>query len=145
MDWNLQEAISYYQKQGAPRDQSAVVSLLKEVQREQGSIPKYMLAEIAAAYDLKEGYFLAIIRRIPSLRLKDTHCLELCCGPNCSRRAKLADFVERTWGEKPKVFAVKFVPCLRQCGKGPNIRWDGQLYHQADEALLRRLIEGDQP
>jgi hypothetical protein len=29
---------------------------------------------------------------------------------------------------------------MRQCGKGPNIRWDGQLYNGADEALLRRLV-----
>ena len=27
--WNLEEAISYYKKQGAPSDQSALVSLLR--------------------------------------------------------------------------------------------------------------------
>lgn len=26
------------------------------------------------------------------------------------------------------------------CGKGPNMKWDGKLYHRADEALLRSLI-----
>ena len=30
MAWSLEEAISYYRKQGAPRDQSALVALLKE-------------------------------------------------------------------------------------------------------------------
>ena len=34
MNWNLEEAISYYQKQGAPRDQGALISLLKEIQQE---------------------------------------------------------------------------------------------------------------
>ena len=34
MDWNLQEAVAYYRTQGAPGDQTALVSLLSEVQRE---------------------------------------------------------------------------------------------------------------
>ena len=34
--WNLEEAISYNKKQGAPSDQSALVSLLREVQQENG-------------------------------------------------------------------------------------------------------------
>ena len=66
--------------------------------------------------------------------------LELCGGPNCSKRAALAAFVEKTWGAKPKGFSVKYVPCMRLCAKGPNIRWDGKVYHKADEALLRELI-----
>ena len=33
--WNLEEAVSYYKKQGAPSDQSALVSLLREVQQEE--------------------------------------------------------------------------------------------------------------
>ena len=28
MDWNLQEAVTYYRRQGAPGDQLALVSLL---------------------------------------------------------------------------------------------------------------------
>lgn len=141
MDWNLEEAIAYYQKQGAPADQSTLISLLREVQQEQGLSP-WILSTIARSYGIKENLLLAIIRRIPSLRLDDTHCLELCAGPNCSRRGKLADFVEKTWGKNPQAFTVKYVPCMRLCGKGPNIRWDGKLYHQADEALIRKLVEG---
>ena len=139
--WNLEETVAWYKRQGAPADQSALKSLLQEIQREQGgSIPKALLAPVAEELGVKESYLLAIIRRYPSLRLADSHCLELCGGPNCSKRAALADFVEKTWGRTPKGFTVKYVPCMRQCGKGPNIRWDGQLYHGADESLLRRLI-----
>lgn len=142
MSWNLEEALAYYKRQGAPGDQSALVSLLREVQQAHGgSIPRAQLAPIREAYGLKVTYLNAIIKRIPSLRLSDTHCLELCSGPNCSRRAALAAFVEKTYGPKPKGFTVKYVPCMRLCGKGPNIKWDGNLYHQADEVLLRQLIE----
>ena len=139
--WNLKEAVAYYQKQGAPGDQSALVSLLRELQNENGGgIPKGMLPEVAQLLGTKESYLLAVIKRIPSLRIADTHILEICGGPNCSKRAALAAFVEKTYGSQPKGFALRYVPCMRMCGKGPNIRWDGTLYNGADEALIRRLI-----
>lgn len=143
MSWSLEEAAAYYRKQGAPGDQNAVIGLLRETQRENGgSIPRFFLGQIAGVYGVKESFLLAIIKRLPSLRLADTHCLELCAGPNCAKRAALVAFVEKTYGAKPDKFTVKYVPCMRMCGKGPNIKWDGKLYHQADEALLRGLIEG---
>ena len=138
MEWDLEEAILYYRKQGAPGDQSAVLSLLREIQKECGGIPPWALARMAEHYNVKEGLFLALIRRIPSLRLADTHTLEICGGPNCSRRAALAAFAETL---KQPGLTVKTVPCMRQCGKGPNIRFDGTLYNGADEALIRRLLQ----
>ena len=46
MKWDLNEAIAYYRKQGAPADQSAVISLLREVQENtDGSIPAELLPE----------------------------------------------------------------------------------------------------
>lgn len=142
MSWSIEEAIAYYQAQGAPGDQNAVIALLREVQKENGGgIPMEALASVAEAYAVKESFLLAVVRRIPSLRLADAHCLELCAGPNCGKRGELASFVEKTYGSSPKGFTVKYMPCMRMCGKGPNIRWDGKLYHQADAKLLRRLIE----
>ena len=140
--WNLEEAISYYKTQGAPADQSALIALLREVQQESGGrLPQGLLPEIAQGLETKESYLLAVIRRIPGLRLGNVHCLELCGGPNCGKRADLAAFVEKTYGAKPEKFTVKYVPCMRLCGKGPNIKWDGKLYHGADAALIRRLVE----
>lgn len=142
MSWNLEEAIDYYKKQGAPADQSAMISLLREIQAEYGGgIPVGILDTVAQAYQIKQTFLLALIKRIPSLRLANSHLLELCGGPNCSKRAQLAAFVEKTYGKNPKGFTVKYVPCMRMCGKGPNLKWDGKLYHGADEALIRRLVE----
>lgn len=141
MDWNLEEAIGYYRSLGAPSDQNALIGLLKEIQREQGSISYADLSAITRSYGIKEGLLLALIRRIPSLRLAGKHTLELCAGPNCSKKAKLADFVEKNWGKNPEKFTVKYVPCMRMCGKGPNIRWDGQVYNSADEELLKKLLK----
>ena len=141
MAWELKEALDYYKRQGAPSDQTMLVNLLKEIQQECGGLTRQHLAEAAQALGVKESFLLAVVKRFPSLRLRDIHCLELCGGPNCAKRARLASFVRRTWGEHPDGFEVKLTGCMHQCGKGPNIKWDGKLYSGADEALLRRLIQ----
>ena len=139
MDWNPEEAIAYYKKQGAPADQTALVSLLREAQTAHGGrIPRYALAQIAEGLGTKESFLLALIRRIPSLHLADGHTLEVCAGKNCGKSAALAALAEELRSDK---LTVRFVPCMRQCGKGPNIRFDGRLYNGADEALLRRLTD----
>ena len=141
MDWNLEETVAWYRRQGAPGDQNAVIQLLREIQQQCGGISQAQLTQIAESYGVKEGFLLAFIRRIPGLRLSETHVLELCAGPNCPKRAPLAEFVEKTYGNTPKGFTLKYTGCMRMCGKGPNIKWDGKLYHGADEALIRRLVE----
>lgn len=142
MTWDLDEALTYYREQGAPGSQNALINLLREAQQENGGgIPSWILGRTAETYCVKESYLLAIIKRIPSLRVENTHCLELCCGPNCGKRAALANFVEKTYGRNLKKITVKYSGCMRMCGKGPNIKWDGTLYHQADEKLVRRLVE----
>ena len=136
MTWDLNEAMEYYARQGAPSDQNALIALLKEIQQEKGCVSPADLARMVQYYKVKEGLFLALIRRLPGVRLGTTHVLEICGGPNCSKRGKLAAFGETLTG-----VTVKTVPCMRQCGKGPNIRFDGQLYNGADEALIRRLLK----
>ena len=141
MVWNLHEALEYYKRQGAPADQNALIALLTEVQAEHGgSIPKALLVDIAAFYGTKEGVLLALIRRIPRLKLSDVHTLELCAGPNCGKAAALAAEAEALCRGKPNV-TLKFVPCMRHCAKGPNIKFDGRLHHKADEALLEELLK----
>lgn len=137
--WDLTEAITYYKSQGAPQDQSALVSLLQEVQRESGgAIPPSLLKDAAEGLGVRESLLLALIRRIPRLRLAESHLLEICAGPNCGKCRTLAILGEKLQSEK---IQVRFVPCMRMCGKGPNIRYDGTVYHQADEALLKQLTE----
>lgn len=141
MPWNLEEAVNYYKKQGAPGDQNALISLLREIQRENGGITEYMLNEIASAYDIKKGILLALIKRIPSLRLTNYHTLEICAGPNCGKHTALAAFAEKLSKESGGKIEVKFVPCMRMCGKGPNVRWDGVVYHRASEERIREFLD----
>lgn len=141
MEWTLEEAVSHYERQGAPGDQTALVGLLREVQQENnGSIPEFLLDQIAQAYNIKKTFLLAIVKRIPSLRLDDTHILELCAGPNCGKHLSLAAYAEELHSACGKKFVLKFSPCMRMCGKGPNIKWDGKIYHQANPLLLQQLL-----
>lgn len=139
MSWNLEEAIIYYRSQGAPRDQTALINLLMEVQQESGgAIPPAALQIIGEKCGVKSSFLAAVIGRMPRLRMADTHVLEVCAGSVCGKSAGLAAYAESL---RERGITVKFVPCMRQCGKGPNIKWDGKLYHQADEERLRQLAE----
>lgn len=140
MAWNLEEALAYYKKQGAPRDQTALISLLKEISREHGgAIPSGILSLAADYYGVKETFLQAIVKRIPGLRISDTHLLELCAGPNCGKHTALAKAAEALCREHH--VSLKFVPCMRQCGKGPNLKWDGQIHYGATLELLQKLLE----
>lgn len=142
MDWNIAEAIVYYKSLGAPNDQTALTGLLREIQKENGGgIPLHSLDVVAEAMGIKTSLLQAIIKRIPSLRLENTYCLTLCAGPNCGKHTALAACAEKLQKESGGLFELKYVPCMRMCGKGPNIKWGGVVYHQADEALLKKLVE----
>ena len=49
----------------------------------------------------------------------------------------MSHFLDRAGGK----LEVRLVPCMRLCGKGPNIRFAGKLYHGADAALVEKLLD----
>ena len=135
----MKELLDYYRRQGAPGDQTALVNLLKELQQTYGAVPKWAVGEIAEEYNVKESFILAVVKRIPSLRLQDTHLLQLCAGPNCGKHTALAAEAEKLC--KLKEIELKYIGCQRMCGKGPNIKFDGKLYHKATVELLQELLK----
>ena len=135
----MKELLDYYRRQGAPGDQTALVNLLKELQQTHGAVPKWAVGEIAESYKIKESFVLAVVKRIPSLRLQDTHLLQLCAGPNCGKHTALAAEAEKLC--KLKGVELKYIGCQRMCGKGPNIKFDGKLYHKATVELLQELLK----
>lgn len=142
MIWHLDEAIAYFKTQGAPKDQTALANLLREIQQENnGSIPLPCLGTVAESYNVKVSFLQAVIKRIPGLRLGDTHELCLCAGPNCGKHTRLAVCAEKLCAASGGKVTLKFTGCMRMCGKGPNIKFDGTLYHNATEALLQKLTE----
>lgn len=138
--WNLEEAIIYYKNQGAPGDQTALVHLLREIQAEHGgTVPRGVLSFVAEALNIKESFLLAVVKRFPRLHLADVHTLELCAGPNCGKHTALAACAERLTAGRSDV-TLRFTPCMRMCGKGPNLKWDGRVCSSATEELLEQLV-----
>lgn len=140
MAWDMAEAIAYYKKQGAPGDQNALVALLREIRQEQGLTAR-TLGALAPALGVKESYLMAVVRRYPSLRPAEEPVLELCAGPNCGKSTALAALAERLAAKSG--VTVRKVSCMRLCGKGPNLKWKGRLYHRADPALVEKLLKGE--
>lgn len=148
--WSLDEAIEYYEGQEAAHNQEALVALLREVQEENGGVlPEAAVAEIAERLGLKESFIGAIIKRYPSLRTESApHMLEVCGGPNCARNnsAALLKFISSEYDvasggiSRRGKFSYKIGNCMKQCGKGPNIKWDGKIYNGATKELLQKLI-----
>ena len=140
MIWNLAEAMDYYKKQGAPGDQSALIGLLREIQKENGGITREEIGIIAREYAIKDGVLLALVKRIPSLQLRDVQVLELCAGPNCGKHTALAACGEKLAKESGGKVEVKFMPCMRMCAKGPNVRLNGTVHHGVTEKYLKELL-----
>ena len=140
MSWSLIEAMEYYRKQGAPSDQHALIGLLKEIQQEQNGISRGDIEILVRTMSVKEGLLLALIKRIPSLRLKDTLTLEMCAGPNCGKHTALASYAEKLCKDSGRKIELKFVPCMRMCAKGPNVRLNGKVYHGITEDQLKELL-----
>ena len=147
-DEAMRELIQYYREQGAPQDQQMLIALLRDMQEAEGGTLSTGAIEMAAqSYGMKNSLLLAMIRRVPSLRLKSVpHRLEICA--TCRAGAKLRDYIERTYGVKSGAsceaagFSYHVTPCMKNCQNGPSVKWDGTLYSRADEALIRSLIEG---
>ena len=142
---DIRELIEYYREQGAPQDQQMIIALLREAQETDGGLlSANTLGQIADAYEMKETMLIALIRRVPDIRLEDApHRLQIC--GTCRAGAKLRDFVERTYnvksgGMSAAGFAYQVMPCMKNCKNGPSVRWDGMLYSRADEALIAKLI-----
>ena len=59
---SLKQIISFYRSLGAPGDQNALISLLKEVQQEQGgAVTMEAVSLIAEALNTRESLILALI------------------------------------------------------------------------------------
>jgi len=142
-----EEIIEYYRGQGAPQDQQMLIALLREMQEaEDGALSQNVLEEIVQAYGVRRTMLQALIRRVPGLRCEDVpHKLEVC--GTCKASAQLRSFIEKTYGvnsgscKEAMGFSYRVTPCMKNCKNGPSVRWDGKLYGNADEAMIRELLE----
>ena len=148
-NWNIHEAVEYYKGQDAPQNQFALVELLKEVQEHNGGVlTDIAVEEIAAMLNTKVTFLNAVIKRYPSLKPASApHRLEVCGGKNCAVNgsAVLLQHIRGVYGAESGGistkggFSFKICGCLKHCGKGPNIKWDGEIYNAATPELIKKL------
>lgn len=148
--WNIHEAVEYYKGQDAPQNQFALVELLKEVQEHNGGVlTDIAVEEIAALLNTKVTFLNAVIKRYPSLKPASApHRLEVCGGKNCAVNgsAALLKHIRGAYGAESGGistkggFSFKICGCLKHCGKGPNIKWDGEIYNAATPELIKKLV-----
>lgn len=144
------EAIADYAARGAARDQTLLVSLLREIQALcGGALTEEALTEIASTLSLKESYLQAIIHRFPSLKSQALrHRLTVCGGASCGSKGSqaLRRHIEQAYRVQnggvsgSGGFQYTVGGCMKQCRNGPCIRWDGQLYTNMTPARLDTLI-----
>ena len=148
-NWNIHEAVEYYKGQDVPQNQFALVELLKEAQEHNGGVlTDCLIEDIAAVLNIKVTFLNAVIKRYPSLKTAQApHRLEVCGGKNCAANgsAALLQYIRQTHGvENGSIsisggFSFAVCGCLKHCGKGPNIKWDGEIYNAATPELIKKL------
>lgn len=149
--WNIHEAVEYYKGQDAPQNQFALVELLKEAQEHNGGVlTDCLIEDIAALLNIKVTFLNAVIKRYPSLKTAQApHSLEVCGGKNCAANgsAALLKHIRGAYGAESGGistrggFSFKICGCLKHCGKGPNIKWDGEIYNAATPELIKKLAD----
>lgn len=149
MEHNLREIAQYYKDCGAPGDQSALLSCLREAQQACGGmLSAAAQAEIGAVLGVKPSYLQAVARRISDLKLSGAaHTLTICQGANCSRKGDAIRRYLDTLGVKPGQtflngkWLYQTAGCQRACRSAPNIRIDGRLIEGITLEQLKKLLE----
>ena len=136
--WHLDEAIAFYQSQGAPRQKQALLELLAEVQKHKGgTITQKSMKQIAHAYDIKKSFLRAVIAQSPELNAEErAHKLRVYGKKSCPKQEtkELIDFIMQTYdvkdGGTSKIgdFSFKIISCKKKCYKTPTIKWDGVVF-----------------
>ena len=142
---SLASYIEQYRSQGAPEDQQMLIALMRDAQQlDGGALRQETLDRIASELSVPGSILNAIIRRIPMLRMADApHRLDMCGG--CDGAQELIEDISRVYQvDKDGVsmkgrFVLRVTGCLKRCGLGPAIRWDGKTYDEADVELIRQL------
>ena len=148
--WHLMEAIAFFQSQGAPHDQQALVELLQEVQQHKGGvIPQKSMEKIAHAYDIKKSFLRQVVRNTAGLRLAEDMPLLEVCGKKSSRKHggdALILFIEQTYavtdGGFSELGGFRYAICDHLHGKGAVICWNGVVYCHATPELIQALVQG---
>lgn len=71
--------------------------------------------------------------------------VEICMGTSCHLMGTqdLMDVLDALPAEQRKLLEIKGVTCFKKCGKGPNVRINGELLENATPELLLEVLQAN--
>ena len=142
---NINQIIAKYQG-----DQSALIQMLLEIQRENRWLPKPVLARLSQklGIPITQIYHIATFYKAFSLIPQGRHTVSVCLGTACHVRGapRLLDRVTDTLNISPGEtsvdykFTLKTVNCLGCCALGPVMVVDGEYYGKPSTKEIEQVI-----
>jgi NADH-quinone oxidoreductase subunit E len=131
-------------------DQSALIQMLLEIQRENRWLPKPALTRLSQklGIPLSQIYHIATFYKAFSLIPQGRHTVSVCLGTACHVRGapRLLDRVTDTLKINPgetsadHKFSLKTVNCLGCCALGPVMVVDGEYYGKPSAKEIESVI-----
>lgn len=132
-------------------DESALIQILLDIQREYYWLPKEALLELSERLEvpLNRIYHIATFYKAFSLTPRGRHQVMVCMGTACYIRGapQLLDKVEEIVKIKPGEtssdmrFTLTTVNCLGCCALGPVVVVDGEYHGRLAPAKVRQFLE----
>jgi NADH:ubiquinone oxidoreductase subunit E len=150
---NVEEIVerAYERNRDHNPSQSALITILQEVQSEIGYLPREALEKTSDLMNipLSHTYGVATFYHQFRLRPKGKHVITICCGTAChvqgsgdlmnllKQTLKLNDIDDTT---KDGLFTLMQVRCLGACGLAPIIKIDEEFYGKVNATSLPRIL-----
>lgn len=140
------------------KDQSSLISILQEVQREYRYVPEEAMEYISGKLDISAAkiYGIATFYENFSLEPKGKHVIKVCDGTACHIRKSmpiLNALRKELLLKEDKIttddllFTLEVVSCIGACSLAPAINIDGKVYgHLTPETVVELLnkIKGEE-
>jgi NADH:ubiquinone oxidoreductase subunit E len=133
-------------------EQSSVLHVLQEMQKEVGYIPEQGIKKIAKAYKvpLAKVYAVATFYKQLYLKPRGRHIVKVCMGTACHVRGAphLLDELVHSLAVKPGEttsdgnFTLETVNCVGACALGPLVLLDGEYHGNVTTAGLDKITKG---
>ncbi len=133
------------------KDQSSIISILQEIQKEYRYLPKEVLEYISRKMDISPAkiYGIATFYENFSLDPKGKHIIKICDGTACHIRKsqpiletlrKELSLTEEKNTTDDMLFTVELVSCLGACSLAPVLNVDGVVYGKMTPEKTATLI-----
>lgn len=135
---------------GYPKEKRHVLSILQDIQRKNGFIPREAMEYISKYLNLSMSniYSLTTFYKALSLKPKGKHIIKVCSGTACHIRGSnsikedLLELLEIEPGETSEdgLFSVEVVNCLGACALAPVMVIDDKYYGNMTKDKIMSVI-----